>query len=583
MLVVVVDNDDDDDATTDKENARTRNAEDADMINAINSLLGLVSTSGMTNTAAQAAVMRGALRVAVRVERVMRSVDGEVAAGALRLLDDVDVARDVGVRDQLWGMASAYEAEWLALGLTVLTGSAQLPTRAAFERHLGLNGDGDNDDNNDGARFVIRRFLALVLFLDEARRANVLAHKPCLFAPGSATTSSQHTIQAFASLVLAGGGNVLVQLQRLNYAVAFKQLPIHAYALPAVTDLDCDLCDGVVLAALAGNDVLVQMKVPADNRIARLANVARVLRHLATRGAVKGIEAVDVVRGQRAATLRLLDAVLPLCAARIIPVGKLRIELGCARGDAKTLLRAWVGGDVAAAATPATMLALVRRKGGLGAPCVGGNDWAAFGSTVYDALGGVTVRLTQPCAHRGLAECAVASLCARLLRRGGLEDDCAAGVIQAQWRSARVRALLRLGAFAELEVYARVAAREAARRHLADCIAAARTQRRAADCGPLLALVRTVRDCMDACPGATEAAAAMAVELMCAFYDSVAVFALAADVLERCGEPSPVERRRLHALALLLTSLDRAARVCGPLPNDAAIRANMERLHKRRL
>ena len=106
----------------------------------------------------------------------------------------------------------------------------------------------DKEHGAEQARLMLGRVLALILFLDAARGADILDGRcPCLFVPAAGIKSSREVLVAFCKEVLRGEGDPLRHLINLGYSVTHTQTRLEE-AEWGVTSLAVDLRDGLRLA-----------------------------------------------------------------------------------------------------------------------------------------------------------------------------------------------------------------------------------------------------------------------------------------------------------------------------------------------
>lgn len=330
---------------------------------------------------AEGAIRRAAFRLyhSEAMDELMYNIDEEVAAGKLAVRADRELYADLGLRDQLTLMLMSYTPRWLRLGLETVFGeviqvtavsgadatvtalrhfiSTRFLLDADIQKQFAGTKAGTHSSTHaaEQGRQTLRRFLRLVLFLDQAKLANVLGdHGSCLFHVDSEFKSSREMLLRFAKDFLAGEGNVHRHLSLLGYEVAYVQRPIDEFDF-AISNIRVDLRDGVRLCrlveVLAGLDMMElcrKTRVPAGSRLQKLHNVGLAMKVLESHG-VKidvslhgtsgggansrsrgrgAISARDIVDGHREKTLALLWATI--CHWRLpdlVPVDDMEAEI----------------------------------------------------------------------------------------------------------------------------------------------------------------------------------------------------------------------------------------------------------------
>jgi len=305
----------------------------------------------------QAVVMRKALQVVAEALDCTVAVDKALREGRLRPLD-LDVAKDVALRLQLWELVCAYDVPWVRLGLSTLTGvpcERALPAdlRFLFEARVLECPDiiRDHQYTKLGAfennvpfavamqRHALRHCLALFWFMDRAKARALLESR--LFVKENPLKSSEAVVKQFGE-VLFGESNLPAQLDKLGYRVTAQQSALDEYSL-AVTDLEHDLRNGVVLGALtkalANVDVMAKLRVPAGGepnlpRVHCLGNVKKALDGLRAAGLEldsgrRGkVTAQDIVDGHRDKTHALVWMIVArFSLARLLDEDALRTEV----------------------------------------------------------------------------------------------------------------------------------------------------------------------------------------------------------------------------------------------------------------
>lgn len=306
----------------------------------------------------------------------LRAIGVEVNDGRLEIRsDNRDLHADLGLQEQLFELLFYYELPWLRLGLEIVcgeviniacvtantfnaTGKSEKVSRRSSVGNPNANTSSHHSDGrlrqaiklfvhehvlrdkNIQAQFskqkllypaqerkmkellrrhALKKFLALVLFLDRARSKQLLP-KAMLFTHNALYKSSCDIVTAFCRNFLRGEGDILRHLSLLNYYVTFTQSYTDEFNYE-VKNLAVDLRDGVRLVRLYDllrsrcgrvadanreeDQLSKQLRVPAVSRLQKLFNVGLLINALYTPIELKP-EPKAIVDGSRDMTLLLL-------------------------------------------------------------------------------------------------------------------------------------------------------------------------------------------------------------------------------------------------------------------------------------
>jgi abnormal spindle-like microcephaly-associated protein len=95
-------------------------------------------------------------------------------------------------------------------------------------------------------KFILKKFLELVFFLDYAKEHRLIKHNPCLFCRDSQHKASRDIITAFSRDYLAGEGDIIKHLAYFGFEVKHKQTVLDEFDY-AVTNIAVDLRCGLRL------------------------------------------------------------------------------------------------------------------------------------------------------------------------------------------------------------------------------------------------------------------------------------------------------------------------------------------------
>ncbi|KAK0096791.1 hypothetical protein PV326_004426 [Microctonus aethiopoides] len=267
------------------------------------------------------------------VRNILAQVIACIEKGIFVIRQDRDLHRDIGLQKAILELLLSYNPLWLRIGLEVIYGetislssnndligltrflitrffsdpylvqtyshsnviSLKLP---AFQLHMN--------------KFLLKKFLSIVYFLDYAKRNKLIGHDPCLFHKKAINKDSRAILLTFSREVLSGVGDITKILRTHGYVVSHKQTYLDEYNY-AVKDISSDLRDGVrlcrVMELIIGDRTLTsQCRVPSISRLQKIHNADLALKALIKAGyQITGdIDAKSIVDGHREKTLSLL-------------------------------------------------------------------------------------------------------------------------------------------------------------------------------------------------------------------------------------------------------------------------------------
>ena len=256
-----------------------------------------------------------------------------VERGTLMIRQDRDLHRDIGLQKEILELFLSYNPLWLRIGLETVYGET-IPlhsnddlvglTRFLITRFFSDPFIVKNHSHPTTTtvklptfvvhmnKFILKKFLLIVYFLDYAKRNKLIGHDPCLFHKRAAHKESRDILLTFSREVLGGVGDVTKVLRSHGYVVTHKQTHLDEYDY-AVKDLATDLRDGVrlcrVMELITGDrNLTCRCRVPAISRLQKVHNADLALSALSRCGyTITGdIDAKSVADGHREKTLSLL-------------------------------------------------------------------------------------------------------------------------------------------------------------------------------------------------------------------------------------------------------------------------------------
>eukprot|EP00981_Chlorochromonas_danica_P015004 scaffold9935_cov159-Ochromonas_danica.AAC.1 len=231
-------------------------------------------------------------------------LEREVEQGRLSHREDCNILLDVGMQESLYELFLCYENQWLAWGLEMTFGhpiqikrsKGGIQTLKAYLQANLLRGSYEAEQQGklltlseelerkeQAKKFVLKKVLAFVFFLDQARERRLLS-QPALFQKDALFKSSRDVIAAFCRLVMKGEGDVFKHLAGIGYTVSFVQKTIDEFDF-TVHHLVQDVQDGVRLVRLFENlshrnDLSSSLRLPAISRLQKIHNIEVCLQAL---------------------------------------------------------------------------------------------------------------------------------------------------------------------------------------------------------------------------------------------------------------------------------------------------------------
>lgn len=246
---------------------------------------------------------------------VIKKVEKAVERGLFLIREDREVELDLGLQESFFELLFSYDLTYLTLGVQIIfteklsSGSknkrklrslikstiiaklfkVEIEVGEIFKKSNSLKAI-DKKKKELLNQHIIKKFLSLVLFLDQSRLSAVLT-KGTLFEKNSIFKSSKDIITNFCTLCLKAEGDIIKHLGNLGYSVSFTQSYLDEFDFK-VTDLRTDLKDGVRLTRLfellvgaeesRNNELSSQLRVPAISRLQKIHNNKVILDMLMT-------------------------------------------------------------------------------------------------------------------------------------------------------------------------------------------------------------------------------------------------------------------------------------------------------------
>jgi abnormal spindle-like microcephaly-associated protein len=190
----------------------------------------------------------------------MKAVEQAVCDKSFKMRNDRDILVDLGLQDALLTILFSYEMSWIRLGLETVFGEiiphptstlksqkiyyhpcrTGCPKWKTTVKTFVLERMFTYQNQNQKSKYqtstssydlnvqditrecIVKRFFALVLFLDAAKIQEILVI-PTLFVVNGGMKSSKDVILAFSKGLLQGQGDVIKHLGHIGYSVSFIQ------------------------------------------------------------------------------------------------------------------------------------------------------------------------------------------------------------------------------------------------------------------------------------------------------------------------------------------------------------------------
>ncbi|XP_057325109.1 protein abnormal spindle [Microplitis mediator] len=287
-------------------------------------------TNTRLNTLRKAAA---AMLTKEEVTIVLTQVTACINKGLFVIRQDRDLHRDIGLQKEILQLFLSYNPLWLRIGLEVIYNerinlhsnndiiglTKFIMSRFFSDPYLVQTYSVHNvttlrtpEFREHMNKFILKKFLFLVYFLDYVKRNKLIAHDPCLFLKKANIKDSREILLTFSRHLLSGVGDITKILRNHGYTVSHKQNYIDEYDY-AVNNIGVDLRDGVRLCRvmeLIKNDKTLtgRCRVPAISRLQKVFNVELALTALSESGySIAGdIDAKSIADGHREKTLSLL-------------------------------------------------------------------------------------------------------------------------------------------------------------------------------------------------------------------------------------------------------------------------------------
>lgn len=259
---------------------------------------------------------------------VLQKVCTAVDSGKLSIREDKNVHLNLKLKSEIVALILGYNPLWLRLGLETIYNEI-IPLKSNSDSH-GLTdfllqrflcdpyllrkhkSVVSPKYSADLKKFLLKKLLMLVYFLDRAKNVKLIPHDPCLFCKNATDKDSKSVLAHFARETLSAVGDINKYLKSHGYVVTHLQSYIHEFDY-GVNNLGGDLRDGVRLTRVMEiiqmrDDLTSKLRVPAISRLQKVHNNQIVFNSLLESGYEIQFEITpkDLVDGHREKTLSFL-------------------------------------------------------------------------------------------------------------------------------------------------------------------------------------------------------------------------------------------------------------------------------------
>nr|XP_022909271.1 abnormal spindle-like microcephaly-associated protein homolog [Onthophagus taurus] len=262
------------------------------------------------------------------INEVLCNVYAKIETERLQIRTDRDIHLDISLQAEIMILFVSYNPLWLRIGLETIY-NVRIPLHSNSDI-MGLSVFISQHYFKDSyllkkyktphspkysielKKLVLKKFLSLVYFLDQAKQKQLIPHDPCLFSKNAPFKESREIVLKFSRDLVSGIGDITKYLKQFGYVLNHKQTYIHEFDY-AVTDLGVDLRDGVRLTKvmeiiLLRDNLLENMRVPAISRLQKIHNVKIAFEALTEANFIilHDIQPKDIVDGHKEKTLSFL-------------------------------------------------------------------------------------------------------------------------------------------------------------------------------------------------------------------------------------------------------------------------------------
>ncbi|XP_050438518.1 protein abnormal spindle isoform X3 [Adelges cooleyi] len=265
------------------------------------------------------------------VATVLSKLSISIEKDLITVRDDRQIHLDLSLKKKITDMLKCYNPIWFRIGLEAVYGQI-VPVRVGS---TDLDGVGwfirKNLFNNDYVKqkftkstvlqvnlpsfnvamkkFILRKILMLIYFLDRAKEQQLIRHNPCLFKVDSPYKSSYDFLMGFCADMVTAHGDITRRLRSIGYNLTHKQTHLDEvnYAVKSLNDLrDGTRITRVVEILFKGNPLSQKLRLPAISKLQKIHNVNLAMERISDHITIEGnINTRDIVNGHREKMLSL--------------------------------------------------------------------------------------------------------------------------------------------------------------------------------------------------------------------------------------------------------------------------------------
>ncbi|VVC38206.1 Hypothetical protein CINCED_3A000313 [Cinara cedri] len=274
------------------------------------------------------------LILSTNVSSVLSKLTVSIEKDLISVRDDRQIHLDLSLKRKIIDLFKCYNSLWFRIGLEAIYGQI-VHLKSGNLKSNDLDGVGwfvrKNLFSNDYVKkkfikttvlqvnlpsyniamkkFILKKILMLIFFLDRAKEQQLIRHNPCLFQTNSPYKSSYDLLMAFCADTVTAHGDIVRRLRSIGYNLTHKQTHLDEvnYAVKSLNDLrDGTRITRVVEILFKGNPLSQKLRLPAISKLQKIHNVnlafTRIAQHISIEG---NITTRDVVNGHREKILSL--------------------------------------------------------------------------------------------------------------------------------------------------------------------------------------------------------------------------------------------------------------------------------------
>ncbi|XP_025421851.1 protein abnormal spindle-like isoform X3 [Sipha flava] len=271
------------------------------------------------------------LITSTNVATVLSKLTVSIEKDLITVRDDRQIHLDLNLKKKITDLLKCYNPLWLRIGLEAIYGQVVLTKPGSndldgigwfIRKHL-FNNDFVKQKftktnvlqvnfpsyNIAMKKFILRKILMLIYFLDRAKEQHLIRHNPCLFKIDSPYKSSYDFLMGFCADMVTAHGDIIRRLRNIDYNLTHKQTHLDEvnYAVKSLNDLrDGTRITRVVEILFKGEQLSQKLRLPAISKLQKIHNVNLALTRISEHINIEGnINTRDIVNGHREKILSL--------------------------------------------------------------------------------------------------------------------------------------------------------------------------------------------------------------------------------------------------------------------------------------